>query len=489
MYGLTSGLHEPTTPTSSSITAHSAAISHQLIANALLQRQKEFYMSSWDFDGVPAELAMHLLDLHWNRQHHSFLLTYRPAIMRSLASGGGPYCSKLLLNAIFACVSKYSDRLEVRSDPNDPRTAGARFFQRVKELLPSEMEQSSISLVVALLLLGSTLVSSGKQSTGWLYSGMALRMVYDLGLHLDSRKSAELHKCTLEDMEIRRRVFWGAFICDKLQSLYLGRPAAIQLRDAHVPLEFLDTSEEEELWSPYRDTVEDSQTISSPKAAQFSAPIHSPSTFKHLCLLSRLMTRVINKFYVVGATRNISSKHKKHLLSIDAALTEWELNLPSHLKFETITSSPCAPPNQMTLQAHYNCLIILLHRPFIADGHLRSSAGPTLTASSWAKCTAAAQRITYLVSAYRTHLTLRRAPYQISYSVYVASTIHVRNAAQGNRESMDLLNFCLLCLRELSTPNVGTAIPERIIRHLMRTMGVVEQEYTSPGTLLILTMN
>ena len=213
---------------------------------------------------------------------------------------------------------------------------------------------------------------------------MAIRMVYDLRLHLDSGKAADLHKWTLEDMEIRRHVFWGAFICDKLQSLYLGRPAAIQYRDAHVPLEFLDTSEEEELWSPYRDTVEDSNATTSPKPKQFSAPIHSVSTFKQLCLLSKLMIRVINKFYTVGATRHVSTKHTKHLLSIDAALTEWDANLPAHIRFENITS-PCAPPNIMTLQAHYNCLIILLHRLFIADEHLRSSTGPTLTASSWPK--------------------------------------------------------------------------------------------------------
>jgi len=45
----------------------------------------------------------------------------------------------------------------------------------------------------------------------------------------------------------------------------------------------------------------------------------------------------------------------------------------------------------------------------------------------------------------------------------------------------DHLNFCLLCLQELSRPNVGTAIPERIIRHLMRSMGVVEEALPSPG--------
>ena len=29
-------------------------------------------------DGVPADLAIHLLALHWNRQHYAFLISYRP---------------------------------------------------------------------------------------------------------------------------------------------------------------------------------------------------------------------------------------------------------------------------------------------------------------------------------------------------------------------------------------------------------------------------
>ena len=77
---------------------------------------------------------MHLLDLHWNRQHHTFLLTYRPAFMGDLVHGG-PYYSKLLLNAMFACASKYSDRVELRDDHANPLTAGGRFFRRCDELL------------------------------------------------------------------------------------------------------------------------------------------------------------------------------------------------------------------------------------------------------------------------------------------------------------------------------------------------------------------
>jgi hypothetical protein len=65
------------------------------------------------------------------------------------------------------------------------------------------MERSSISIVVALLLLGSSLSSTGQTSTGWLYSGvLALSMIYDLGLHLNCRDSPEGGQITVEDMEI-----------------------------------------------------------------------------------------------------------------------------------------------------------------------------------------------------------------------------------------------------------------------------------------------
>jgi hypothetical protein len=38
-----------------------------------------------------------------------------------------------------------------------------------------------------------------------------------------------------EDIEIRRRVFWGAFVVDKIQSLYQGRPASLQDFDTTRP--------------------------------------------------------------------------------------------------------------------------------------------------------------------------------------------------------------------------------------------------------------
>ena len=465
VFGPTSALHSPVKghlPTALPI----QDVRNQLIANAALQRQREFSLRSLpEIDGVPTELAMHLLDLHWNRSHHTFLLTYRPAFTRDLISGG-PYTSTFLLNAVFASASKYSSRSELRDDPSDPRTSGARFFRRCAEVLVRDnlFERSSIPSIVGLLLLGSAFLARGELSKSWLYSGLALRMVYDLGLHLDCRQPG----CDAEDLEIRRRVFWGAFIWDKLQSLYLGRPFAIPLRDAHVTIDFVDTMEELDLWTPYIDA----KCLDTNWSPCEPTPIHSVTTFQQFCLLSKLMTEIIQSFYFVGA--NTSNAQAK-LQSLDKGLSSWYRNLPNQLCFQPWSEDPAlsdkrVSPNIIILNTTYHSVVILLHRPFMSEGHLRSICPP---ANSWKKCTLAAKHITSIMRTYRSAYTLRGAPYLASYASYVACTIHVREAAleygrgASTRPSFRMLEETLVMLDELSVASPCISGPTKIIRRLM----------------------
>jgi len=467
IYGPSSSLHTGSpsvgTPTKCRITETDA---YQLIANAALSRQKEHHLRQRPtIGGIPGELALHLLDLHWNRAHHTFLLTYRPAIMRDLLHGG-PYCSEFLLNAIFAITSKYSDRVEIRSDRTDPSTAGAMFFQKCEELIANQqlLYQSSIPTICALVILGGTFNATGHSSKGWLYTGYALRMVYDLGLHLDSQEIAG----SVEDLEIRRRVFWGAFICDKLMSLYFGRPVTIQLKDAHVSRSFLDTYEEMELWQPYDDAA-----IGSWKShgGTTPVPVYSVSTFQRLCSLSKIMARIMNRIYRLGATAISAGPH---LTNIDQSLETWYNTLPSHLAFEPWKQhgeTQSAAPNVIGLLTTYNACVILLHRPFISCGHLRATSIPS---NSWKRCNVAARNITSLVTAYRNLYGLRRASYLLAYAVYVACTIHARSPATGpNTEGgRSLLTISLKYLDELEVANSGVASQARVIRRLMEANNI-----------------
>jgi len=465
-FGPSSALHYPTNSVSSlrAPLAQSLNRGHminKLIANAALQRQNERLLTYLpDIDNVSTGLALHLLDVHWARQHHTFLLTYRPAIMRDIHQSNGPRCSRFLLNAIFACASKFSSRIDVRDDPHDQSTAGRRFFRRCDELLNQEslLIRPTIPTVIGLLLLGSTFNARGDTSKGWLYTGYALRMVYDLGLHLDPQGTSYDE----EEIEIHRRVFWGAFVCDKIQSLYLGRPVAMNLRDSHVSRDFLDTFEEHE---PFLPSSASNMHTSSPQP-----PLYSVSAFQQLCLLSKIMTKIINRLYTVGGKRSPGSATSSLELA-DNALQTWKENVPKELDYEPWSSpddgnSQSHPaPNVMNLHGIYHSLIILLHRPFISDGHLRSIATP---AASWGRCTTAAKSITSISLAYRKAYGLHGAPYILSYAIYVACTIHVRNAAANadHKEHVSHLAAGLTCLDEISVANPGVCKPASIIRKL-----------------------
>lgn len=149
--------------------------------------------------------------------------------MRDMACSG-PYFSKLLLNAIYFCASKFSPRHDIRKDPSDVRTAGWEFRERVRKLLGSALDHSDITTIQALLVMANTLFALGdERSAAWLYSGLAFRMIIDLGMHVDAPDLGNTRKFSDEDLEIRRRVFWAAF------SKYISSPTGWSLCSKYGP--------------------------------------------------------------------------------------------------------------------------------------------------------------------------------------------------------------------------------------------------------------
>ncbi|PSN68595.1 hypothetical protein BS50DRAFT_586044 [Corynespora cassiicola Philippines] len=440
-----------------------------LVAEAARQRQLEninFRQAKLDFDGVDPELGMHLLSLHWNRQHHSFLITYRPAFMRDMACGGS-YFSKLLLNAIYFGASKFSPRLEVRRDPNDVRTAGWRFRERVRELLGGALDKSEITTIQALLVMTNSLFALGdERSAAWLYAGIAFRMLIDLGLHIDDPDLASTRRFSDEDIEIRRRVLWGAFVVDKIQSLYQGRQVTIKPSDIFVPMKFLDTFEEYEDWAPFAFS---NQTTS----AHPGCPSYSVSTFRCLCQLSIVLSDILSSIYDERSFEKDPEELSSILETLHSKLTAWQKALPKHLAVNLKKAPTALPPHGMSLHAMYNVIMILLHRPFVADGHLYNTSR-AISVNSFLSCATAASNIVHILRAYHKAFSVRRAPYLISYATYVAATIHARIAAKQGPENYAIrrLYTCLAVFRENQETNWAVRRANTIVQGLMRRLGV-----------------
>lgn len=326
-----------------------AAIRDRIFAYAALERQKEWtYMTErkFDLDGLHFDMAWHLLQLHWNHHHLAYLLTYRPALMHSLATDG-PYINKLLLNAIYLSSALSSDRKEFFDDINDRQSLGQRFYRRFQQLLLPELERSSIASAVALLTVGSSLVSSGRQTAGWHYSGLGYRMIVDLGLHVSTNQihtpdpvflSPKQFEMTEVEQEIRRRVFWGAYINDKFQSLYFGRPPALIAMGIEPSRSFLDTYDELETWTPYQDT----ETTGSPLSHYTPQPTYAISTFNSFIDLADIMADIVEQIYS-PKVRFISKEKALHGAErIQHNLELWAHSLPSHLLYDPQNDPP--PP-------------------------------------------------------------------------------------------------------------------------------------------------
>ncbi|KAL4866032.1 hypothetical protein BDV12DRAFT_140145 [Aspergillus spectabilis] len=460
-----------------------AASKARLISNAALQRQREPRIfrqlsNTVDLDGCNPELAKHLLDVHFNRQHYAYLISYRPAIMESIANGGGLWVNKLLLNAIYFSGTLYSDRPSLRgTDLSDQNSMGAHFYRRFRQLLADEITKPSIPSAVALLLISAALVSQGQSSAGWNLSGIAYRMIIDMGCHLmlgpDYQSTptgghGQLLRRDLEQ-EMRKRLYWGAFVTDATQSLYLGRPCMFATAEARVPLLLLDTFEEFEDWEPYIDN--DPYSRADPPPAYSPQPAHAVSTFNWLVRLFQISTRITDLYGI--QTMKCSSVYLQETKSaIEKELDNWHTSLPSHLRFDPDgTFTP--PPHQITPHTTFHALIILLQRAFLEEGHLRAHSDEGSRARSEQACIVSALAIQKLVRAYKQAFTLRRAPFLLSYAVYCAVIVILRQERHERGQFMEPISFFWTCLSELRGGcNFGLEKPLNILRDMVHEFQV-----------------
>ncbi|RKK88002.1 hypothetical protein BFJ71_g13137 [Fusarium oxysporum] len=82
---------------------------------------------------VSDELRNHLLDLFWSWQNTWQYLVVKELFLEDLyITHSGRYASPLLLSAVLALAARYSDHVELRSDPLDQNTAGNPLAEQAK---------------------------------------------------------------------------------------------------------------------------------------------------------------------------------------------------------------------------------------------------------------------------------------------------------------------------------------------------------------------
>lgn len=117
----------------------------------------------------------------------------------------------------------------------------------------------------------------------------------------------------------------------------------------------------------------------------------------------------------------------------------------------------------------FHTLHILLHRAFMEEGHLRRHSDPEMKRRSEESCIASAVMIGKYVEAYRNAFTLRAAPYLISYAVYSAATVVLRQERHDRGHFIDTISFLWNCLGEMSEScHFGLQRPMAILRDMVQ---------------------
>ncbi|KAH8703593.1 fungal-specific transcription factor domain-containing protein [Talaromyces proteolyticus] len=429
-HGATSTAYDETAKSSPQDTENIESIAdldrsrHLLFTQTAKQRQLEPFdlaAGRLDFDDVDPEIGKELLLMYWSRQLYTAQIIYRPAFMRDMACGG-PYFSKLLLNAIFFVVSKHNPRPELRSDPEDITTAGWKFRQRFTELLRYSFDRSEITTLQALLIVSNALFSRcDERSTSWLYAGNAFNMIIDLGLHV----LPSMNSISAEELEIRKRILWGAYSIDKVQCLYQGRPPILRRVNFNVPLRFLDEYDELEQFQGLTYTA----TTETP-----AVPSMNVTLLTKLCEVSIIIERILSEIYPGPGLEAKQIQNVNIFADIKSNLKKWRASLPPEMDYLLHPRSDSVIlPQSLCLLALYNVLIILSQRPLITENNGRQRS---LTAhESVNSCTTAANQIVQILQDYCERFSIDSAPYMLSYATYISATVHARIVALKGKTS------------------------------------------------------
>lgn len=274
------------------------------------------------------------------------------------------YCSRILVLSICALGSRMSE-----SDSTYNKST--QYYNEARSALLSRLDHPSIPSLQSFLLLAFYDICNGSNSSGWMLSGNAMRMGFDLGFQLNPEVwflKPQIESSPL-DVSIRSRIYWGSYLADHFISLVLGRPSLLKVSDASIPetdnlpdLEWIDDYR-------YIDS-EDLKNKEKVRNSNISDPL------KSVINLINISDNFLNDIFTKSEEDNFDEHHNledlnlisrlEKLFEYNAQITKWKENLPEDLnwtrdKLRTTGDNP----SSACVRYYYYILILCLNRPFV----------------------------------------------------------------------------------------------------------------------------
>ncbi|KAK2774662.1 C6 transcription factor [Colletotrichum kahawae] len=238
---------------------------------------------------------------------------------------------KSKLWALFAIGAMYS----TRSATSERDFPGMGYFARATRVLRIVSERPRIDVVELRLLLSFYSLALNRRHTAYTFAGSATRLAVVMGLHLNVPESQ------LRDVaarEHRNRVFWTAYIFDRMWASKLGHPVCVQDVDIEVDL-------------PSNPTVDESIADDFAEASYFVASVK----------LARVLGKIVPLIYR-RRNQQMSLSHRVQEALND--LRGWVEELPPQLHIDhKVTSERMQKP--ISLHLNFNQCAVSVTRPIL----------------------------------------------------------------------------------------------------------------------------
>lgn len=418
----------------------------------------------------------YLIDLFFDCHNSALHIVHKWAFFDDLKTGGSQFYSNFLHMCMLAEGYRYADKARVdikklacpAANPDS-----STFHTKAKKMAELELvKPGGVPSIQAFFLLGDLEVGIGRDDIGWMFSGMAFRLLFDVGLHVDP---SEL-RLTDREVQIRHMVLWACIMNDVYWALYLGRPTMLKASDmapACLTKDFDRLIESQTRTYAYEKTIE---------TRVYEAVLQLMDLLEPLC-----ETRDLRK------NLKPSDAYLK-IATLDRILNNWYADLPERLRW-TEDNIRTAPASFYLLHTQYHTALILLHRTFPTTSpstfQSRHSGSTHFSTLSRNVCVSNAVQVAEIIAQYQKRFAIKR--------IFVTGLQHVGTAAtalmaevsmlqaedgggEAKGERKRLLEYLVQlreAMREMSEMYQPAVLMTTVVGHFVRDSGVEE---TAPHT-------
>ncbi|KAF9886161.1 hypothetical protein FE257_011986 [Aspergillus nanangensis] len=413
---------------------------------------------------VDVDLEEHLLRLYfcWENPNIPVVDERTYYFERSNYRKTGRPChrySEVLTNAMCAVGAA----LTSRACPELPENLVNLFASRAKVLLDIEMDSPTLCTVQSLVILSGVEALLTRDARGWLYSGMAMRLSTDLGLHLSPKFVTDGGVQDPEEIRLRKLVFWGAFIHDRMWSFYVGRPESLDQQ--HISIGKPGTSDltcgDHPNWRLYIDNGQPSVHKELPAVYGEIA-----KETVNLCLKMAAIRKVLYQS-CQESDSNMSQLHEWSR-RLRADVLAWSSQLPPFLSFNPDNPPASFVPHLAQLHMQYHAILVIIDRPFAFSPSQPSGLTEKEIETSRRSCTQSAAAIAKLIRALRRQYSLRRMNIHTVHLIFTAALVHVHNAYISPESSI-----CATARQDLQTSCEALSEVGRSYKNALRALEVI----------------